>query len=140
MSKVADLFKAYLESKDVKYTYFEATEERNEAVKVSFSGNNAESIASFFFFDKDGGSVNIKSFSIAKVAEGKIPTMYALLNALNNEYRWAKFYLDKDNEVTCSSDAVLGAENAGAECFELLIRLTDIIDEVYPRIMKAIWG
>ena len=140
MSKCADLFKAHLDEKKIKYTYFEATGEQNETIKISTRGKNASSISLFFFVDKDGHSLNIKSFEIAKVPEGKLAEMYALLNQLNHEYRWAKFYLDEDNDVTCEGDAILCEANAAEECFELLICFVDIIDVVYPELMKVIWG
>ena len=140
MSRNADLFKSYLDTKDIKYSYFPAEEGRSEAVRVSFNGKNADSIRMNFFFDENTNYINIKCFTVAKVNKDKIMDMYVLLNELNNEYRWVKFYLDSDDEVTASGDAILDADTVGEECTEILIRYVGIIDEVYPRIMKVLWA
>lgn len=144
MGKIAEIFKAHLDNKDIKYTYYAPDENRNEAIKVAFSGDNAESISILFFFDKkddgDTTSINIKSFSIAKVPTDKLMNLYVALNELNAEYRWVKFYIDKDNEVTVSGDAITDEESAADELEEILLRYINIIDEVYPRIMKALWA
>lgn len=140
MSYVADRVKAHLEEKDVRYDYFEGTENRSEAIKIAYRGDNAESVSVIIFFDEDGGSVNVKSFSIAKVPSAKMMDMYVLLNEINNEYRWVKFYIDSDDEVTVSGDAIINAETAGEECLEIAHRYIGIIDDVYPRLMKVIWA
>ena len=140
MSYIGERVKSFLEEKDVRYDYFERTEERNEAIKVSYRGDNAESVSVILFFDEDGESINVKSFSIAKVPSAKMMDMYVLMNEINNEYRWVKFYLDSDDEVTVSGDAIISAETAGDECLEIIHRYVGIIDEVYPRIMKVIWA
>lgn len=140
MSMTCERVKSFFDEKGIKYTYFEPDEKSGEVLKVTFGADNKESISILFFFDADGDSVNVKSFSIAKVAEGKLMEMYTLINELNYEYRWIKFYLDKDNEVAASGDAIINEETAGDECMEIVLRYVNIIDEVYPRLMKVIWG
>ena len=140
MSVTARSFMTKLESRDLKYTYNEAIEGRNENVRVSFNGKYGNTVALTFFIDPDGTTVNIKVFTICKCLEEKLMEMYVQLNQLNYEYRWVKFYLDEDNEVTVSGDAVVTPETAGEELFELMARYLNIIDEVYPRIMKVVIG
>ena len=140
MSYVAERVKSHLEEKDVRYDYYERTESRNEAIKVSYRGDNAESVSVIIFFDEDGESINAKSFSIAKVPSAKLMDIYVLLNEINHEYRWVKFYVDSDDEVTVSGDAIINETTAGEECLEIIHRYVGIIDEVYPRIMKVIWA
>ncbi len=140
MSKLADIFKSKLDEKSIKYSYFEETADRNEAVKVTFSGKNADSLTLFFFFDGNGRSVNLKSFDIARVPEAKLMEAYVLLNELNANYRWVKYYLSQENTVTVSGDAVLDETSVADECEEILFRYLNIIDESYPKLMKVIWG
>ena len=144
MSIYSDKFKETLERKDFQFDYYEATEKRDEAIKVSIRGEKADSIETIFFFDKDdetgSGSVNVKSFTIAKVPAEKLMDMYVTLNDLNSHYRWIKFYIDKDNEVTASGDAIIDAQTAGEECFEIMCRYMGIIDDIYPTLMKVIWA
>lgn len=140
MLQVTQSFINKLESKDLRYDYYEGTAERNERIRVGFNGEHGNEIAFYFFFDPNGTTVNIKVFSICKVSAEKLMDLYVLLNQLNCEYRWVKFYLNDDNEVTCSGDAVLQPESAGEELYELLSRFLGIIDDLYPRIMKAVWA
>ena len=59
---------------------------------------------------------------------------------MNQEYRWVKFYVDeKENSVTIADDAIIQLDSCGEEIFELMYRLADIADDVYPEFMKAIW-
>ena len=140
MSLICERVKSFLDAKGVRYDYFEPGENSSEAIKISYKCDNVDSVSVLVFFDKDGGSINAKSFSIAKVPTGKIVEMYTLLNELNYEYRWVKFYLDSDNEVTVSGDAIISEETAGNECLEIVLRYINIIDDVYPKLMKVIWG
>ena len=140
MSIAAINFKNFLEEKNLRCNYMEATEDRNEIITIGAGGDNAKEIELVFFFDGDGDSVNVKSFSIARVPADRLMDMYVKLNELNYEYRWVKFYLDKDNEVTVSGDAIINPDSAAEECFEILLRYHNIIDEVYPQLMKVIYA
>ena len=56
---------------------------------------------------------------------------------LRAAYRW---YLDDDREVTAAVDAVITADTIGAVAYELVQRGVNIIDENYPKVMKALWS
>ncbi len=140
MSLTAERIKSYLDEKEIRYDYYEASEKRDEAIRVSTRAENKESISINLFIDEDGGSMNIKSFTVAKVPENKLAEVFACLNALNSAYRWVKFYVDSDNEVTVAGDAIVDAATAGEEALEIIARYIKIIDEIYPRLMKVIWA
>lgn len=130
-----------LEEKKVVFTHFPPEGDRQkEAVKIGYSGKHGNELNIIFFFDPDGGSVNIKVFEICKPDEEKLMNMYVAINELNNSYRWIKLYLDDDNEVTASGDAIINEDTAGEECFEILVRYLSILDEAYPTLMKAMWA
>lgn len=135
MNSAARFFIEYLEQKDVKYTI-----NGENRVRVGFSGENATSISTLFVFGADGTNVAVRSYSIAKVPEEKIAEACILCSSLNSRFRWTRFYIDSDNEVTAAIDAVIDPHTTGAECFELLIRIVDIIDDAYPEIMKMLWS
>ena len=122
------------------YEHEEATEEFAETVRIPFSLENNVRVKVIFFFDDNNQTVNIKVFSLCQVKVEKLMDMYVLLNQLNYEYRWVTFYLDQDNEVTLSGDAVVDVATAGAELKQLCGRFLSIIEDIYPRLMKVIWG
>ena len=140
MLPAARNFTDKLNSRNLRFTHYDAEENRKECVRISFNGDHGNTVTLMFFFDDDGTTVNIKVFSITRVPSEKLMDMYVLLNELNCDYRWVKFYLDEDNEVTVSGDAVIDAATAGEELCELMYRYLSIIDDIYPRIMKVNWG
>ena len=140
VSNIVKKVKSYLDSKGVRYTYYERDENRNEAIRVSYNCNNVESVSVFLFFDANDRTVNAKSFSIAKVPTEKLADIYVILNDLNYAYRWVKLYVDEEKEVTVSGDAIISQKTAGEECLEMILNFINIIDELYPKIMKAIWA
>lgn len=79
-------------------------------------------------------------FSVAKIPDDKTGNVLFVLNEMNDKYRFTKFYLDSDNEVTLSSDAILQSESSGNETFRLVYSIIRMVDDVYPRIMKELWG
>ena len=135
MNTAIKFFTDHMDAKGVKYT---VTGEKS--VRVRFSGDNMPSIPVTFFFGDDGRDVTVHVFSIAKVPEEKVGNACFACSNLNAQWRWVKFYLNSDNEITASLDAVIDPYTTGEECFELLIRTTDIVDKAYPDIMKMLWS
>ena len=140
MLKSVANFISTLESKEIKYTHYPKEENRKEIVKISYTAKHNNSLSFYFFFDDDGESINLKIWDICKVSEEKMMEMYVVLNEINYEYRWVKLYIDKDNEVTASGDAIIDENTAGEECCEILGRYLSILDDVYPRLMKVLWA
>lgn len=93
----------------------------------------------YIFSGEDGCYVSMFT-QFENVPDEKLSDLYAECNALNAEYRWLKFYIDKDNDLMIGDDAIVSAESAADECFELLIRRFNIIKEAKPKIMRAIYS
>lgn len=72
--------------------------------------------------------------------ESKKADMYRVCSELKARFKWVKFYIDEsDNTITCQDDAIIQLDSAGPECFEILLRMYNIMDESYPVMMKTIW-
>ena len=138
MSVVMEMTKAYLDSQGMHYR------ERSDApvLQIGIGGlKNAGQMEVIVVFDDNDRTVSLRSFNLCQVPEEKKAAMYAACNAVNRQYRWVKFYIDeKDSTVTAQDDAVLQADSAGQEIFELIIRMSNIVDEAYPTLMKANWA
>ena len=137
--KTTRRFTDFLDGKSIKYTAKE-NEGKSDWVSVKYSAENMESINLSFFFDQDCQSFALRVFSIAKVPQNKVPAVLGVCNELANDYRWVRFYVDNDNEITASYDGVIDVDTAAPVCYELLGRTLSIVDESYPRFMKALWS
>ena len=51
-----------------------------------------------------------------------------------------KFTLDNDSSLNAEYDLPVNTEDVGEACFEIGLRMAQIIDEAYPEFMKAIWS
>lgn len=134
MNSAAQNFANYLSSKEIKYRL-----ESENVLSTGFTESNT-SVTVKFVFGEDGEDVALRVFSIAKVPENKLAGMAQVCSQLNLKYRWVRFYLDSDNEVTAAIDAVISAGTSNDVCFELLIRIIKIVNEAYPEIMKGLWS
>ena len=94
----------------------------------------------FFFFDPDEHSVSIRIFNLLKVPIDKMSQIMEMNNSLNGHYRWIKFFTDDDSKVNVQADAIISPETSGKIAVEIMARAMKIIDEIYPRFMKAIWA
>ena len=138
MCNAAKIFTDYLNIKGVKYLV-----DGEDIVRITYTGENCPSITVNFIFDDEGRDVAIRSYSLAKVDKSdsvKYSKACQLCSTLNYEYRWIKFYLDKDDEITAADDAIIDPYTTGEECFKLLLRAIAIIDKSYPEVMKMLWG
>lgn len=134
MNTAVKFFTDYLDKKSTRYTFLS-----DNALTFSFRGENTSSIDISFFFGESGRDVAIYSFNIAKFPEEKVAEACFMCSKLNSQYRWVKFYVDEDNELTAEADALIDPYTTGEECYELLMRTANIIDEAYPTIMKTLW-
>ena len=124
-----------LEEQGIKYT-----DRDNETVKISYNTDNAPSVSVLVIFDEDGENlVHLVSFEIAKFGKNK-EAGYDACNTANAGYRWVKFYLDSDDDLTCTADAIIDEDNCGDTCLSLVRRMVNIIDDNYPMFMKALWA
>ena len=127
----------YMDEKGIKYR------DRNETVvSVGYSADNMKSVDVIVEFDKEGKNlVTFHSWSIGKFADdAKYSRALVVCNEMNKKFRWVKFYLDNDRDVTVQADAIVDIETVGRECAELVSRIVNISDEAYPEFMRVLWG
>lgn len=91
-------------------------------------------------FDDDGHTVAIRCFRLARTKEDRFIDVLKTCNELNNRFRWVKFAIDNDNDINMEIDCIVNEETAGEVVLELVQRLCSIADEVYPELMKVIYG
>ena len=135
MANYKQIFLNYLDEKGVKYT-----DQDEHRLSISVSGKNHKNIVIHVNFDKEGdGIVRLCSWEIANFKD-KFAAGIMACNEMNAQWRWVKFYIDEDMDVMCEMDARIDEATCASECFELTLRVYDIIDKAYPTFMKALWS
>ncbi len=137
MNASAKKFMAYLDSQSLKYDFNDR--EDDVSVTIGMAAKNT-TVKVTVFIDNDNSHVALRCFCIAKAPESKFGNVLVACNQCNVEYRWVKFVIDSDLDVSVYDDAIVSPETAGEELFELVLRMIGIVDDCYPTIMKSVWG
>lgn len=107
------------------------------------AGVNGKASSYTFLFIKDddvGNDVAVRIFDIVKFPPERRDKGLALLNNIGREYRFIRLNMNDAGEVSAQYDFPVEYGNIGEGAIEILIRFTQILDECYPQLMKAIWG
>lgn len=107
------------------------------SVRIKAPWNGTDTV--IYFNGPEGRDVSFVT-CIEKVPDEKLESLYAVCNSLNAKYKWLRFYVDTDNYVIADDDAFLSENSVAEECERLLIPRFNIIEEVKPIIMRAIWA
>ncbi len=125
----------YFEAKDAK-----AQEVEEDLLRIGWNFEGS-SIDIFLHFDESDTHVHLEGINFIKVPEDKFDRMYKVVNQVNNEYKLVKFTLDEESaQIVARDDAVIQLDSCGEECFELMIRMVQIVEDAYPTLMKGIWA
>ncbi len=100
-------------------------DEKNSAFFIT-SGKRVYSL----FFDGDGESFSLKIFSLRKFKKEHLPDVYDFCNAMHKEWRWIRFYVDGEDELTADIDAIINLDNCVKVTFEVLSRIENITNKI----------
>ena len=112
-----------------------------EFIEAGFSGDNITVKIRIVAVGNDG-EFSILSDRFVKIPQQKIQAGYKLVNELNNKYKYVKFVVDDDGDVSARWDLPdnVPLEAVGRTGLEILLRMFKIIDDAYPEVMKAVWS
>ncbi|MCR4740752.1 MAG: YbjN domain-containing protein [Lachnospiraceae bacterium] len=135
MGMAAKMVAQFFEGQNTKAQELEETLLR---IGWNFEGG---SITIFFQFDEEDAHVHLEGLDFIKVPEDKFDAVYKVLNECNDDYNHIKFVLDTEHgELNARDDDVIQLDSCGPECFELMLRMVKVVEDAYPRFMKAIWA
>ena len=120
-------FERFMDSHDVKYTVID---EADNILALLFGGTTADTHV-IVDFDEMGGladGVNFRSEAFAKCNVSN-SSIYPKLNQLNRDYRWVKFWVSDEGDISATSDAVVYLGSVGEECMQVAIRMSQIIEQ-----------
>lgn len=135
MNAAMEQFVKFLQEKSIKYT-----EVNEKSMKITYGGKNVNSVSVIIVFGDDCQDVQLAVLSIVAVPEEKRPEVYRVCSENNMHYRWVKFYLDSDGDLTADADAIIRPGDGPEICFEMLLHIISIVDKAYPSFMKAMWA
>jgi hypothetical protein len=131
----AKLVSQYFETKGTNATQLEDT-----LLRTGWNFNGG-SVQIFFKFDDEDAHVHLEGLDFVTVPKEKYDVMYKVLNEVNDAYKHVKFVLDvEDGQICARDDDVIQLDSCGPECFELMIRMVQIVEDAYPKFMKAMWS
>lgn len=104
---------------------------------------NGKAASYEFLFIKDddvGNDVSVRVFDIVKFPEDRWDKALEVLNHVQQEYRYVRLTLDSKGGVDAQYDFPVEYKNIGEGAFEILLRMTNILDDCYSDLMRALWG
>ena len=137
--KATKLVAAAFEQENLKHAVRET--EAFSFVDASFTGNNC-TVRIRFINSDDDNDVKVLTENFAKFPASKRAKGLELINDLNRHYKYVKFAIDDDGDLTAQYDLPVSAddENLGKMVIEIAMRCAKIVDDSYPKIMQSIWG
>lgn len=118
-----------------------AIEQANlSAVLVVFNGKTAKNVMVHFISHADSNDVAVRIPVLATAPEEKFLDVLELINTLNLRFRYIKLALSPKYDIILSCDIPQRTSNLGDVCLELFARIMQIVDELYPELMKLIWS
>ncbi len=140
-----DLFRATkaiaaeFEARELKF----CTERTDETsyVETGFNTDRAGVIKILFLSSDDDNDVAARAYNVIRgIPEDRRDQVLKTVNVCNRRFRYVRFSMDDDGSIDAEYDFPQCAEPVGEMAFEIAVRFTQVIDEAYPLLMKAIWG
>lgn len=142
MASFRQEFMDALDSMNIKFTLLN---EEDNLLHIGVMSNTGVKTDIFVDFDETKGGEELPSCkfiapSLAVAPEEKTVNMLVALNELNRKFRFAKFSLSEENQVSVQIDIFFRGGDAVDECLFALQSIIRIVDESYPVIMRTIYA
>lgn len=126
-------FKTLLDNNKLNY------QKLNETTIIISNGCEKYNFSYNIAVDINNGFAKLFFMTGIKFQEVNI-NIYQLINGLNDNYRFFKFTVDDDKELIMQVDAIVKENNSTDEIMELLLRGSNVLEEIYPNVQKEIWS
>ena len=135
----ANNVRSAFEEKGLKYKEFTELPDGSTVMIAGFDGQFT-AFEMVIYFDSEDHTAMIRIPKLTKVPIDRRYEVLSTLNQLNQEYRWTRFFVDQNDDVTVQIDQILSKDQNADSVMELIVRTLQIVDEAYPKFMKAIWA
>ncbi len=129
-----------LTARGIAYDYADPAD--HSVIQIPFGGGDYSfnNVTITVDFDEDGESAQLATSPIVHCPGDRTDQLLPILNECNLTLRWAKFYLDDNNDIIADTDVVFGESDAGFAVVESVMLAASVIDDAYPQIIKGIWN
>ncbi|MCC8356959.1 MAG: YbjN domain-containing protein [Oscillospiraceae bacterium] len=116
MNRAAQRYIDTLQRNDIKVKETFETSDGQTVVKCGWNLSSTK-IDVLVAFPEDCKYAAIRCFNFASVPKDRLGHALIVCNELNKKYKWVKFYVDDDGDMTAEDDAIIDAETCGDECY-----------------------
>ena len=121
-------FTDYMDMKGLKYTVMD---KEDNMVYLAFGGEKETFVmVDFDESGDDSDSVHFNSIGFAKAAKADFAKALVKINDINRKYRWVKTFILEDGKICCDADANVYPGTVGQECVQVVIRMSNIIEDI----------
>ncbi len=134
---IAEAFDRY----HIKYQTIE--NEQYSVVDAGYNINGGPTVRVQFFSSDNNNDIQIRAYGMMhNVPDEKRAAVLEACNRVNQELRFYKFFLDKNNDLIGQTDipAKVSEEDVGECCFELFVRAMQILDKCYHYFPEAVYS
>ncbi len=127
-----------LENHDLRY--HSKVNDNKVFFSLSFNAKNLPSL-DLFLTVTTKGDAKITCYLVRDIVPQKRAAVINAINNLNNSYRYITLSLDSDGDLLAQYDfTIFGDEEvADKQVITMIFLVREIMDECFPKIMKAIW-
>ena len=119
---------------------FTEEHESSSCVWLSFGIDGGGHYRINFISHDNDNDVAVRVYGLITIKEKQRGKMLAALNVINKKYRFLKFVLDDDGDISIHYDYLLTDANPAESVTELTGRITQIVDDAYPLLMRILWA
>lgn len=129
LSKDSNL-KAFIEeTPSSSYVWLQFSTASGVSYRIRFTSNS-----------DDDHYVAVRVFGLVSVEPEYETQMLSIINELNSQYLFVKFVMEDNGDINLEYDYLVSDPNPAASAIELVVRISTIVDEVYPKLMRAMWA
>lgn len=122
---------------------YEIEERGSDSLVIALLKLKYTNVHMCFISSDDDNDVALRIFRFVSLPQSRAHARARLLeavNCVNGQYRFVKFFLDSDNDVSVMLDYPVSTENVNRLTLECIIRTRNILDSAHSIFMKAIWS
>ena len=114
--------------------------EPGQVIDIAFTTDNLQLHLAFVGRNAND-FVSVRAFSFIKAvpAEKKLAMLKAF-NQLHTRFNFVRFMMDDDGDIPAAYDFPECEKDIGSAAAEIALRLSNIISDAYPDLMRARWN